>query len=279
MKKPALLTGGAAVCALALIVAGAATARPLANTIRVAASMDAAQEVPQPRGSVDSARGTFGATLTRSGTGADMRWNMVFSGLTGPAVAAHIHTGRPGDAGPIAVPLCSPCVNPENGTANVNPATLAAIQNGGAYVNIHTGMNAAGEIRGQAHVTANINTRLTPRREIPKPKGNVRRARGLFRGTVTKTGTTTELRWRLTFSRLTGRAIGAHIHLGAPGSTGRVVVALCGPCRSGVSRTARLRPSVVEALEDGLAYVNVHTRRNPRGEIRGQIPEVPLSIP
>jgi hypothetical protein len=279
VKKPALLTGWAAVCALALIVAGAATARPQANTIRVVASMDAAQEVPQPRGDVDSARGTFGATVTRSGAGADMRWNMVFSGLTGPAVAAHIHTGRPGDAGPIAVPLCSPCVNPENGTANVNAATLAAIQNGTAYVNIHTGMNAAGELRGQIDVTANISTRLTPGREIPKPKGNVRRARGLFRGTVTKTGATTELRWRLTFSRLTSRAIGAHIHLGAPGTTGRVVVALCGPCRSGVARTARLRPSIVEALEDGLAYVNVHTRRNRRGEIRGQIAALPLSIP
>jgi CHRD domain len=279
VKKPALLAGGASVCALALIVAGAATARPQANTIRVAAPMDAAQEVPQPRGSVDNARGTFGATLTRSGAGADMRWNMVFSGLTGPAVAAHIHTGRPGDAGPIAVPLCSPCVNPENGTANVNAATLAAIQAGTAYVNIHTGMNAPGEIRGQIDVTANISTRLSPRREIPKPRGNVRRARGLFRGTVTKSGSVTELRWRLTFSRLTTRAIGAHIHLGAPGTTGRVVVALCGPCRSGVARTARLRPSIVEALEDGLAYVNVHTRRNTRGEIRGNIAPVPLSIP
>jgi hypothetical protein len=279
VKKPALLTGGATVCALALIVAGAATARPQANVIRVAAPMDAAQEVPQPRGSVDNARGTFGATLTRSGAGADMRWNMVFSGLTGPAVAAHIHNGRPGAAGPVVVPLCGPCVNPENGTANVNAASLAAIQAGTAYVNIHTAMNAAGEIRGQIDTTANINTRLTPRREIPKPKGNVRRARGLFRGTVTKSGSVTELRWRLTFSRLTGRAIGAHIHLGAPGSTGRVVVALCGPCRSGVSRTARLRPSIVEALEDGLAYVNVHTRRNTRGEIRGNIPQVPLSIP
>jgi hypothetical protein len=279
VKKPAFVTGGAAVCALALIVAGAATARPQANTIRVAAAMDAAQEVPNPRGDVDDALGTFGATVTRSGAGADMRWNMVFSRLTGPAVAAHIHLGRPGDAGPIAVPLCSPCVNPENGTANVNAATLAALQNGGAYVNIHTGTNAAGEIRGQIAVTANISTRLTPGREVPKPKGKVRRARGTFRGTVTKSGPGAELAWRLTYTRLTGRAIGAHIHLGAPGTTGRVVVALCGPCRSGVARTARLRPSVVEALEDGLAYVNVHTRRNRRGEIRGQIAAVPLSIP
>lgn len=279
MKKPAMVTGGAAVCALALIVAGAATARPEATSIRVNTTMDADQEVPKPKGDVDGARGTFNATVTKSGTGADMRWTMTFAGLTGPAVAAHIHLGKRGDAGAIAVPLCGPCVNPEDGTGNVNPATLEALQNGGAYVNIHTGMNAAGEIRGQVAVTANMKTTLTARREVPRPKGKVGRARGTFRAAVTKVGTSAELDWRLNFSRLTGRAIGAHLHLGAAGTTGRVVVPLCGPCKSPVERTSRLRASVVEALEDGLVYVNVHTRKNRKGEIRGQIARVPLSIP
>jgi hypothetical protein len=35
---------------------------------------------------------------------------------------------------------------------------------------------------------------------------------------------------------------------------------------------------VLAALEAGRAYVNVHTARNPAGEIRGQIGAVPLSI-
>jgi hypothetical protein len=35
--------------------------------------------------------------------------------------------------------------------------------------------------------------------------------------------------------------------------------------------------SVLDALESGRTYVNVHTRKNAAGEIRGQIAAVPLS--
>jgi len=35
---------------------------------------------------------------------------------------------------------------------------------------------------------------------------------------------------------------------------------------------------VLTALEAGRAYVNVHTAKNPAGEIRGQIRAVPLTI-
>ena len=43
-------------------------------------------------------------------------------------------------------------------------------------------------------------------------------------------------------------------------------------------KTVTLQPSVVAALEAGRAYVNVHTARNPAGEVRGQIAAVPLTI-
>jgi hypothetical protein len=36
--------------------------------------------------------------------------------------------------------------------------------------------------------------------------------------------------------------------------------------------------AVLAALESGRAYVNVHTPRNPGGEIRGQIPAMALTI-
>jgi hypothetical protein len=49
----------------------------------------------------------------------------------------------------VAVPLCGPCRNGQRGTANLTAATLAALETGRAYVNVHTAKNAAGEIRGQ----------------------------------------------------------------------------------------------------------------------------------
>ena len=52
-------------------------------------------------------------------------------------------------------------------------------------------------------------------------------------GSFTGTLKGNKLTWKLTFSGLSGAATAAHIHLGAMGKAGNVVVALCGPCKSG----------------------------------------------
>ena len=193
---------------LALTVAGAAVARTQASEIQLTAAVNAAQEVPPPTGDVSAARGVFSATVTRTDTGATVTWQLTFSGLTGPAGAAHIHTGVPGQAGPVVVPLCGPCESPASGTANVDATVLSALQTGGAYVNVHTAANAPGEIRGQLAVRALATAALNARQEVPKPKGTLARARGTFTATVTKSGTSGTVAWRLTFSGLTGRARG-----------------------------------------------------------------------
>jgi Cu/Zn superoxide dismutase len=266
-----------AVLGLALVVAGAAGARPQATTIRVAAQMTAANETPTPKGDVANARGTFTATVTKSGTGATIAWRLEFSGLTGNAIAAHIHVAPRGQPGPVRVPLCAPCTSGVTGTATIDAAVLEAIQTDRAYVNVHTPTNPAGEIRDQISTVASIRTVLNSGQERPKPKGK-RRGSGVFTATVTKSGASGEITWRLTFKQLSGRAVAAHIHRGARGRTGPVVVSLCAPCRSGARGTATLSPAVLAALEAGTAYVNVHTVRNPAGEIRGQIRAVPLTI-
>ena len=88
-------------------------------------------------------------------------------------------------------------------------------------------------------------------------------------------GTGGKLAWRLTFKNLSGPAIAAHVHTGAPGKPGPVVIPLCGPCRSGahgVFRGALGGRSVLLAeILHGRTYVNVHTKKNPNGEIRGQL--------
>jgi hypothetical protein len=277
VKNLGLLVAAGAL-ALALALAGAAGARSQATRIQVTATLIPGEEVPQPRGDVGAARGTFTATLTRSAAGAVITWRLEFRNLTGNAIAAHIHLGSRGQAALPRVPLCGPCTSPATGTANVDAAVLNAVQNDGAYVNVHTPMNPAGEIRDQISPVASVRTSLTAKQEVPKPKGNVRRARGTFTATVTKQGTTGRIAWRLTFSRLTGRAVAAHIHRGQRGRPGPVIVPLCAPCRSGARGAATVNASVLNALEAGRAYVNVHTARNPAGEVRGQIRAVPLTI-
>jgi hypothetical protein len=268
----------AAIVVVVAALAAVADARRQATTIGLIATMNAPSEVPAPTGDVSAARGAFTATASQDGTGAGLSWSMTFSGLSGPATAAHIHIAARGQPGPVSVPLCAPCTSPASGTATVDATVLAALQAGGAYVNVHTDRNRAGEIRGQVGVLAPVRSALSARQEVPRPKGNTRRAAGSLVASVTKEGTTGSLTWRLTYSRLTGRAVAAHIHIGRVGRAGPVAVALCGPCRNGQRGNAVVNAATLAALEAGRAYVNVHTARNPAGEIRGQLPAAAFRI-
>jgi hypothetical protein len=268
----------AAAVGLVLAVAGGAGARSQATRVQIAATMVAGEETPTPKGDVGSARGSFAGTLTKSESGAVLNWQLSFTGLTGDAIAAHIHIADRGKAGPVVVPLCAPCTSGATGTANINATVLEAIQNDRAYVNVHTKTNPAGEIRGQVSPVATLRSSLRAAQERPKPKGKVRRARGAFTLTISKQGSSGVLVWRLTFSRLTGKAVAAHIHSGARGKSGPVIVPLCAPCRSGASGRATVDASVLSTLEAGRGYVNVHTLKNPAGEIRGQLGAAALAI-
>jgi hypothetical protein len=108
---------------------------------------------------------------------------------------------------------------------------------------------------------------LDTRQEVPKESGASIRASGSFSATLSGT----KLTWKLSFDHLTGAATAAHIHSGAKGKAGPVIVALCGPCKSPASGTARITAAVAKMLDGGNTYVNVHTVKNAGGEIRGQV--------
>lgn len=79
------------------------------------------------------------------------------------------------------------------------------------------------------------------------------------------------LKWKLTYSGLTGPATMAHFHGPAmPGSNAGVVVPFPSPA-SPAEGSATLTPAQVDDLMAGKWYVNVHTPQNPGGEIRGQV--------
>lgn len=266
---------GAAI--IAIVVAGGAPARITADRIQLRALMNPTDEVPAPSGNVADARGTFAATATKTATGASLQWRLTFTGLSGNAVVAHIHTGARGVAGPVSVALCGPCTSGVTGTAEIDAALLNAIQTDGAYANVHTPTNPSGEIRAQVSSLATVRTVLNSGQEVPKPKG-APRATGRFIVTAVKSGSSAVVTWRLTFSKLTGRAVAAHIHTGRRGVAGPVVLTLCGPCATGATGRATVNAATLAALESGRSYVNVHTARNPAGEIRGQVPAVAVTI-
>ncbi len=148
MKAPALVFAAAALAALAAAgFAPAASTDSYTFTVKLVPK----GEVPASKGAA-GAKGTFKATYVENATGAKLSWRLTFSGLTGKAMAAHIHKGKPGTSGPVVVPLCGPCKNGQKGSVQISKAVVKDLESADAYVNVHTAKNPGGEIRGQVHV-------------------------------------------------------------------------------------------------------------------------------
>lgn len=81
-------------------------------------------------------------------------------------------------------------------------------------------------------------------------------------------------RFRLSYMNLSGPIIGAHFHGPADvGSNAPPVVTLNGPYNLPYEGRMTLTPAQRADLLAGRWYVNLHTARNPAGEVRGQLIE------
>jgi len=116
-------------------------------------------EVPPCAAAAPGAQGTGSVTLSPDESSITATVN--YSGLSGPATAAHIHAGKPGVAGPVVLPFSGDLGSPINRTftaadyvaAPGAPPDFASfvqtLKSGGAYVNVHSAACKPGEIRGQ----------------------------------------------------------------------------------------------------------------------------------
>jgi hypothetical protein len=130
----------AAFLAAAALLPQAAAAQPMA----MSAKLSAASEVP-PNASTGTGTGTFSLDMGSK----VLTYRVEYSGLTGPATAAHIHgPAAPGANAPPVVPFANPA-SPITGTVTLTDAQIADLHAGRYYVNVHTAANRGGEIRGQ----------------------------------------------------------------------------------------------------------------------------------
>jgi hypothetical protein len=135
----------AALVIAALTLTAVATGSTHAKSMKFSAALNVGQERPHPSGTKVGAAGHFTATVT----GTTIKWTLTFSHLTGAASAAHIHLGKKGVPGAVAIALCGPCTSPASGTGTITSAQFSSMKSGGTYVNVHTGKNPNGEFRGQ----------------------------------------------------------------------------------------------------------------------------------
>ena len=126
------------------------------------------------------------------------------------------------------------------------------------------------------------NFALTPGEETPPCPAAAAAAQGMANVTVAPDGSSVTA--TVNYSGLSGPVTAAHIHSGAAGVAGPVVLPFTGELTSPFSKTFTEADYVVgsgappdfksfmESMKAGGAYVNVHTAACKPGEIRGQIP-------
>jgi hypothetical protein len=112
---------------------------------KMKATLDGKSEVPP---NTSAATGT--ADLDYDAASKKLTWKVTYSGLSGPATAAHFH--GPAAAGAnagVKVPIANPATSPVEGSATLTDEQAADLMGGKYYINIHTAANPGGEIRGQ----------------------------------------------------------------------------------------------------------------------------------
>jgi CHRD domain len=132
--------------ALACTAALAFAAPAMAAMVNMKADLKASNEVPP-----NDSKGTGEVTATYDSATMMLSWKGTYSGLSGPATAAHFHAGLPGKNGGVVVPIFAgpKAGSPFSGSKKLTADQAAALESGGWYVNIHTAKNKGGEIRGQ----------------------------------------------------------------------------------------------------------------------------------
>ena len=132
--------------ALACTAALAFATPSMAAMVNMKADLKASNEVPP-----NDSKGTGAVTVTYDTGSKMLSWKGTYSGLSGPATAAHFHAGAPGKNGGVVVPIfAGPAAkSPFSGSKALTAEQAAALESGGWYVNIHTAKNKGGEIRGQ----------------------------------------------------------------------------------------------------------------------------------
>jgi len=116
-----------------------------ASAEKLKATLDGKSEVPATTSS-----GTGTADLDYDAASKKLSWKLSYSGLSGPATAAHFH--GPAEAGKnagVMVPIPGIASSPAEGSATLTEAQASDLLAGKLYVNIHTAANPGGEIRGQ----------------------------------------------------------------------------------------------------------------------------------
>jgi hypothetical protein len=238
------------------------------------AVLTASQETP-PNNSTATGEATFTLDPTHTSLGVSIS----VTGVTGPPTLAHIHKGAFGVAGPVQVDF-NGAANFNNGKLNQTFTITKALGDDlvaepfAYYVNVHTAQFPGGEIRGQL---GNLGSRAIIGAELRGANETPPNSSTAFGMATFQFDASNNLIFEIDESGISGNPTGAHIHKGAPGVAGSIVIAFEPP---NTFQNGHLR-GVISGIDPALAadiqanpgsyYANVHSSAFPGGEIRGQL--------
>jgi hypothetical protein len=134
-----------AAAAAVVLVSGCSMMPSQSNLLAFTTQLRGANEVPPV---ASNASGQMDAVLNKDTN--LLRWQLSYTGLSGPATAGHFHgPAMVGANAGVALPFTGPITSPMSGQATLTPAQVADLMAGKWYANIHTAKFPGGEIRGQ----------------------------------------------------------------------------------------------------------------------------------
>lgn len=251
----------------------------------LAGVLSGAQEVP-----VVTTTATGLGVFNLSQNQEKLKFRVVVNGLSGAITGAHFHIGAPGANAPVALNLLpyltgnvldgeisSTGTNPQ-----LTPTLLAALVQGGVYINFHTAGNPGGEIRAQVLFVRRVlplDARFDGAQMVPAVATT---ASAVAVGRLV--GTLDTIRVQVAYTGLSGPPVALNIYAANAGvantpanllGTVPVVTGAGGNTVGNVTTfeiTAPvLTPSFVNLLLNTGINAVLTTAANPGGEVRGQV--------
>lgn len=199
---------------------------------------------------------------------------IVYSGTTTLATStARLMRGNAVQNGPLIANLKITGPNALGVTERLDPAFIADLQIGSAYIDHPTTLYPNGEIRGQLRLSAGDLVATANGAQVVPPTASTAQA-------VLSAELLVDTRVRLQWSGLpltAGQSL--VIRKAAAGQVGAVVTTISGPGSSGFTRA--LTSTEITDLRNGLWYASWLTNGTlyPDGEIRGQLTQIALPVP
>jgi hypothetical protein len=285
-----------------LLLTLSALAAIMTSTVSALDATATGDEQVPPITSTASADATF--TYIPDPNEPSITWSITLTNPDGVELlggaGAHLHCGPAGETGPVVVALLPASVDTNATSTYTGTITNADVSDdtcginttgifnsillGNLYLNIHSTENADGELRSQLVSDPEpLVLPLSGDLVVPAVTSTVT-------GDVTLVIGDGVMGYTIAGSNPDGigvfGAAGAHIHCGAAGENGDVVLALVGPSSvtddtfqvSGIKTDAAITDDACGAtvadlfasVEDGSAYIAVHSDENPGGELRAQ---------